>query len=80
MLRMNEKADSIPPRRDVARKMMEAHPEYEIFAKQMETSISRASCEKWLQVTGALSEAQMKVITGQMTPQEARGAVGEKAK
>lgn len=71
MLQTNMQADSLPPRKDVAKLMLEEKPEYEIFEKQMETSISRSSCTNWLEVTNILSDAQFSIITGQMAPEEA---------
>lgn len=77
MLQTNMQANSLPPRRDVARLMLQEKPEYEIFADQMETSISRSSCRNWLEITKTLSEAQFSVIAGQMTPEEAGAYVRE---
>ena len=71
MLEVCMQADSLPPKRDVAERMLEEKPEYEIFEKQMETSISRTSCRNWTEITDILSDAQFFVVTGQMTPKEA---------
>lgn len=77
MLKTNIRANALPPRKDVAQKMLEVCPEYEIFAKQMETCIGRTSCENWLQVTELLSKAQFEIITGRITPEEAVDLIRE---
>lgn len=71
MLKTNMQADVLPPRKDVAERMLEEKPEYAIFEEQMKTSIDRTSCVNWIEMTTIISEAQFSVITGQMTPQEA---------
>lgn len=71
MLKTNMQADALPPRKDVAERMLEEKPEYAIFEEQMKTSIDRTSCVNWTEMTTIISEAQFSVITGQMTPQEA---------
>ncbi len=75
MLKVNLKADSLPPRRDAAQKMLEQKPEYAIFEAQMDTSVARSRCSNWAEITKILSEAQFSVITGQMTPEEAAAYV-----
>ena len=77
MLKTNIRANALPPRKDVAQKMLEVCPEYGIFAKQMETCIGRTSCENWLQVTELLSKAQFEIITGRITPEEAVDLIRE---
>lgn len=70
MLNINLNADSLPPRQDVAEAFLKVKPEYEVFMKQMQRARSRASYDKWGELSEALSEGQYQVITGQKNPEE----------
>lgn len=71
MLEANLKANSLPPRKDMAEQMAQERTEYEIFEKQMGQCISRSAYEQWPQITRLLSDAQFRIITGQISPLEA---------
>ena len=71
MLNTNLRANSLPPRQDMAQLMLNVRPEYQIFAQQMENCVSRSSCKDWTVITGLLSDAQYGIITGELTPREA---------
>lgn len=76
MLNTNLRANSLPPKEDMAQMMLNVRPEYQIFTDQMESCVSRSSCEAWPVLTGLLSDAQYRVITGQITPEEACLMIG----
>jgi len=73
MLNTALRANSMPPRKDLAVKMVEVRPEYKIFVEQMDECVSRSAYETWPQITGILSEAQYKVISGEASPAEVTG-------
>lgn len=70
MLNINLNANSLPPRQDVAESFLDVKLEYEVFMKQMQRCRSRASFEKWAELSEALSAGQYQVITGQGGPEE----------
>lgn len=70
MLNINLRANSLPPRKDVAKLFLKAKPEYQVILSQMDSCIPRAGCEQWSQLSEQLSKGQYQIITGERTPQE----------
>lgn len=70
MLNTNLRANSLPPREDVAKLFLKVKPEYGIILEQMESCISRTSFENWSILSEQLSEGQYEIITGMSTPEE----------
>lgn len=70
MLNANLMANSLPPRRDVARLSLKVNPRYEVILSQMENCISRTGCDNWPELSEKLVDGQFRVITGESTPEE----------
>ncbi|WP_346910958.1 ABC transporter substrate-binding protein [Faecalicatena orotica] len=70
MLNANLRANSLPPRLDVAQLFLKAKPEYKVILSQMEHCISRAGYTDWSKLSPLLSDGQYRIITGESTPQE----------
>lgn len=70
MLNINLRANSLPPRKDVAKLFLNAKTEYEVILSQMESCISRTSYSNWPELSKQLSNGQYQVITGESTPEE----------
>lgn len=71
MLDVALRANSMPPKAELARMMLTVKPEYRVFIEVMPECISRSSYKVWPQVTELLSEAQFQVITGSASPDQA---------
>ncbi|MCP1103518.1 ABC-type glycerol-3-phosphate transport system substrate-binding protein [Aequitasia blattaphilus] len=71
MLNTALRANSMPPRKDLAEEMARIRPEYEIFVEQMDDCISRSAYGEWPKVTGTLSNTLYQVIAQEASPQEA---------
>lgn len=78
MLDVALRADSMPPREDLAERMLSVKPQYQIFIEQMPECITRSAYKEWPQMTQRLSDAQFQIITGTATPEEACAMIGEK--
>ena len=68
MLNTNLQANSLPPRKDVARLFLKAKGEYEVILDQVDECISRTSYLNWGELSQLLSEGQYEIITGESTP------------
>ena len=80
MLNANLRANSLPPRKDVAKLFLKAKPEYGIILEQMENCISRTSFENWSVLSEQLSEGQYEIITGVSTPEDVCSRIQEALK
>lgn len=70
MLNVNLMANSLPPRRDVAKFSLKVNPQYGVIMSQMETCISRKDCENWAELAAKISEGEYRVIIGEAEPKE----------
>lgn len=77
MLNTNLRANSLPPREDVAEMYLKAKPKYEVILSQVKECISRTSCPDWAKLSDQLSDAQYQVITGESTPEEVCARIRE---
>lgn len=80
MLNINLRANSLPPRKDVAKLFLKAKPEYQVILSQMDTCISRTGFEDWSKLSELLSKGQYEIMTGESTPQEVCGKIRQEMK
>ena len=71
MLNTNLRANSMPPKENVAKMFLKVKPEYGVFMKQMEKCVPRTSYPDWSKLSECLSEIQYRVVTGEATAEEA---------
>lgn len=70
MLNINLRANSLPPRRDVAQIYLNVKPQFQVILQQMDGCVSRAVCENWSELSRQLSNGIYRVITGESTPEQ----------
>ncbi len=70
MLNINLRANSLPPRRDVAQIYLNVKPQFQVILQQMDGCVSRAVCENWSELSRRLSNGIYRVITGESTPEQ----------
>lgn len=70
MLNINLCANSLPPRKDVARHFLKVKPQYSLILQQMDKCISRGSIDKWTELSEQLSDGLYDIITTDNTPEQ----------
>lgn len=64
-------ANALPPKIRLTEELKAENPELEVFARQMDSAVSRASFENWSQISKAISAASHQIFIGEKTPEEA---------
>lgn len=80
MLNVSLQSNSLPPKEKLAKRVLSVKPEYKIFVEQMADCVTRSDYDTWPKVTGLLSDAQLQVITGKLTPDEVCRIIEEQRK
>lgn len=65
----------LAPKKALAKKQVQAHPQYKVFEETLFDSVSRSSYSRWPGMSETLSEVLTQVILEQITPQEAAAQV-----
>ncbi len=66
-----EIADLLPSRIESAKNLISKKPELEIVMAQMDSAVARTDIDGWSNISNSLTEGFLKVITGEMTCEEA---------